>query len=68
MTITELIASLEAIKAKHGDILVFCWPYDGQIAPYELDMLDVDERNGDIFLTVDTSPDGRRLTDWDLKP
>lgn len=33
MTITELIEILNHIKEEHGNLNVYCWPYDGQIRP-----------------------------------
>lgn len=30
MKISELIKRLEVVKAKHGDLDVYAWPYDGQ--------------------------------------
>lgn len=37
MTITELIAHLEELKALHGDVQVLCWPYDGQGRSYAVE-------------------------------
>lgn len=36
MKISELIKSLKRIEKEHGDIDVFCWPYDGQNRIYDI--------------------------------
>jgi hypothetical protein len=36
MKISELVAQLIEIKEQHGDVDVYCWPYDGQNHLHEI--------------------------------
>lgn len=53
MKISTLIKRLEAIKKKHGDIGVVCWPYDGQDRDFPLKKVEVFECDGKMIVGVD---------------
>jgi hypothetical protein len=58
MKITELIARLEEILRTDGDLVVTCWPYDGQATAYdpEIKVYETDEEPPRWFAEIDGIP------------
>ena len=57
MKISELIEKLEQIKREHGDVDVYCWPYDGQVVPYSPVVTIVhSEKDNSLCVEIDGAP------------
>ncbi len=46
MKISELIAELQDIQKRSGDLEVMCWPYDGQGREYPAVSVDIVTKDG----------------------
>jgi hypothetical protein len=65
MKITELIARLEEILRTDGDLVVTCWPYDGQGRFSELDEVDVRELSPEMIFAGSGDKRPERIVNFD---
>jgi len=57
MKISKFIEMLNEVKEKHGDLEVYCWPYDGQQRLYNIG----DENDGKLFPVESPMAEGRKV-------